>query len=208
MNDSRISFYAALTLQMRTPLARIELAASQLEREDGTPAARGLAAGIGEAVGDLDRMITQLLGALVSPALGKDAGGKLDDVILALHDRLAPVLAARGVRWDSPESTPKAFGDPDVLRVAALAVLRAGAEWAGPGGWLSLQIQEDEQYYGLRLECGAVEACAVQSRVEGSLQELESRILAQGGAIEAECSGALCAANIWLGARRAACEMS
>jgi K+-sensing histidine kinase KdpD len=185
---------------MRTPLARIELAASWLERENGTPAAQEMAAGIGEAVGDLDRMIAQLLTVLVPPVPIEAASEQLKDVIPELHERLAPVLAARGIRWEPPGAAPQAVGDSEAFRAAALVVVRAGANLAGPGGWLSVDFQKDEHRYGLRLECGAAEDRPLSGYAESSMHELESRILAQGGSVEAECSGGDCAASVWLSA--------
>jgi hypothetical protein len=174
------------------------LAASRLERENATPAARELAAGIGEAVSDLDSMITQLLTVLVPPTRLEVARERLNAVIPALHKRLGPVLAARGVRWDLPKTESQIFGDADAVRAAALVVLRAGADFAGRGGWLRLEIQKDEERYGLRLECGAAEEAPTSGCTEASLQALRSRIYAQGGAIDAECSGVDCAADVWL----------
>lgn len=151
---------AARTLaQMRSGLTRIELAASQLAREAATPAARRLAAGICDAVDELDRAVSETLALLRRADPRSAAREDLRPAFRALAARLGPSLAARGVRVE-PQDRGGAplLGDPRLLRQAAATLLRAGATCCGPERRLRIELVERAGAYGLRLALPGVES--------------------------------------------------
>jgi signal transduction histidine kinase len=150
MSDLRGPLAAALAVEMRTPLARIELAASQLVREAATPLARELAAGISEAVRDLDALIARSLGLLL-PSAAEARHEPLGPVLEEVQERLHAALLARGVRLEQGPR-PGVRGDPERARRGALLLLRAGAPLVGEGGTLRLGLVADGVRWGLALE--------------------------------------------------------
>ena len=205
MSDPERSFTAALALGLRTPLSRIELAASRLEREAVTPAARGLAEGICDAVEELDRMIVQLTAVLAPPPPIDPPRAPLAEVLPAMRDRLAPVLAARGVQWLEPELDAGAVGDPDALKLTALSLIRAGTELAGGGGRVSIQLQTEAGRSGVRLEVASDAPVAI---ADSALRELRSRVLIQGGSVELTPRSDGCVASVWFASAGAPCSGS
>ncbi len=205
MTGAREAFGAALVLDMRTPLARAELAASRLLREAATPAARELAAGIGEAVAELDDLIGRALAVLLvrgAPAGSADLAG----VLAELRQRLGPVLAARGVTWAGAplESAPVA-GPPARVRACCVALLRAAAALAGPGGAFELEPLREAGRPGLRLrDAGPAQADgALRAR---QLRGLRGQVLAQGGGVELRDGEG--GPELWFGAAEEPCNAS
>ena len=132
MNLERDAELAAIVLDIRTPLSRVELAASRLAREDMPPRARDLAETIREAVAAIDRELENAVLALAPRAERTRSGA--GPVLEALRTRLAPVLEARGLELEI-EPAPEVELDPTVLRRAAIALTRAAVEHAGPGAF-------------------------------------------------------------------------
>jgi hypothetical protein len=202
VSGSRDAFAAVLAIEMRAPLARVQLAASQLCREASTPSARQLAEGICDVVGDLDRRIATLLGVLVPPT--PTPAVELAPLLGALRRRLAPVLAARGVVWDaSPEGETQGSGDPDACLTISLALLRTGTELAGPGAALALSLQREDDWLGVRLERRHGENPACFAAKE-AWKEVRSLVLSRGGAFELGETGV----TAWLRRPEAACAAS
>lgn len=158
MSDLRGPLAAALAVEMRTPLARIELAASQLAREATTPLSHDLASSISEAVRDLDALIGRALGLLLPS--GSDARHEpLVPVLEEVQQRLGAVLGARGVRLElAPHLDVR--GDADRARRGALLLLRAGAPVVGDGGTLRIGLAADGARWGLALELAPGRAAA------------------------------------------------
>lgn len=131
----------ATSRSLRGALARVELAASQLGREAATPHARTLLRSISLAVAELDRGLTALTAALARDALPRRADpGPVSPVLASLVERLAPALAARGLRLEATLEVGDASlsGDPQAVRRAALLLLRCVADGLGAGGRLAL----------------------------------------------------------------------
>jgi len=142
VTPSQETHLASLIVAMRTPLARVELAATQLARSTMTPAAQSLATGISEAVSHLDERIADALRALAAPAGGGEAAD-CRGVLETLRKRMEPVLRARSVTWtDDPVSSEQPLlGDRTSCANDALTLLVAGMDFAGPGGRISLAIE-------------------------------------------------------------------
>lgn len=155
---SRETYVAAAAVNLRTPLARVGLAASQLERSAATPAHRELAGNISEAVLELDRGIEQLLQLVVPPRAGVEAEEDVSEVLASVRERFAPVLAARGLRWRAPGSPPEVLpGTPDRARRVAVAMLRAATELTREGGSFALDVARDDEGIRFELVCDAEE---------------------------------------------------
>ncbi len=113
---------------LRNPLARIEFAASRLERDTLTPSARASVEAIRDAVADLDRQV----GARALWERGDAPRTPLSQLLEGLETRLRPALRARGIELEAapaagPEATPEAWR----ARRAGLALVR-GAARCGP----------------------------------------------------------------------------
>ena len=78
---SRETLAAALAIDMRTPLARVELAASQIGREATTPMVRALGRSVSEAVEEVDRLIARMLKLLAPPVATREVEVPLEDVL-------------------------------------------------------------------------------------------------------------------------------
>lgn len=183
MRGAREAFGAALVLEMRAPLARAELAASQLARDAATPGAHELAAGIGEAVAELDELIGRALAVLLARGAPQGAAD-LAGVVAELRERLGPVLLARGITWaGGPLAKAMVAGPPERVRACCLALLRAAAALAGPGGSFELAPLREAGRAGLRL-LGANPAQAGGAERARRLHGLRGQVLAQGAGVE------------------------
>lgn len=152
MSRERHAQIASAVLGMRTPLARVELAASQLDRDGATPRARELARCIREAVIEMDRRIETSLRALLpaAPASVARACGNVLEEVLA---RVGDVLGARGLRCAlRPDPPDPVIGDPDRLRRAALCLLRSAGGVAGSGGTVSIGLEDAPGRYGVSVD--------------------------------------------------------
>lgn len=188
MTQPRDKRLADLVVGMRTPLSRVELAATQLARTVMTPAAKELAAGISEAVSHLDERISDVLNAL-EPAGAEDFD--CSTVLAALRQRMEPVLSARSVEWveTSCESEEPVYGDRGIVARSALALLVAGMELAGPRGRLTLDmVSEGAERYGVLLRARSRDATATHSALEGGEAD---RLLSHARRVAREGGGAL-----------------
>lgn len=189
-------------IEMRTPLARVELAASQLARDGTTPAARTLARGISEAVVELDRLIARSLCALVADVASRKLAADCRGVLTEVASRVSPVLRARRIRLqvESPASSP-APGDLEEVRHAALVLVRAGTSLAPPGGALILWVEERRGRcgVGLRVTAGGTGELLPQQGRGEAFDRLRDFAMVRGADLEIEASAACCRAMVWLG---------
>ena len=162
MNDPK-NLAAGLALGLRSSLARVELAASQLTRELRTPTARELARVISAAVRETDRDIDVIVALLLPLARPRGRSDDLRAVFRRLGERVAPVLDAAGTSWEEPVApgSVRLQGDPVATERAALALARAGSRLAGAGGRLRLGLVGDDSRYGVTLECWPPEGRSV-----------------------------------------------
>lgn len=208
---------AELLLRMRTPLSRIELAASRLARDATTPTRLDLAHGISDAVSELDEAIAGGLRGLVSDGAGAAEVEDCRAVLEDLRERLTPLLLARSIEWEAEpagaaEPVP---GDPDATRRAALALLRTGSALAGPGGAVALSFAREHEgrRRGIALEVkrGSDEtregtAAAARNDLGDGVRALQDFVLAHGGAFETSAQGLPYRAVLWIDAGDAACD--
>lgn len=178
MNPNRDAELAAVVLDIRTPLSRVELAASRLAREDMPPRARDLAETIREAVAVIDRQVEHAVLALAprAPRARSSAGPVLE----ALRTRLAPVLEARGLELEI-EPAPEIELDPTVLRRAAIALTRAAVEHAAPGAF-RLGLRPSQHGWGVSVRWHQREAPAAAPAAP--FREAQQLAMACGGWIE------------------------
>jgi len=194
-NDSRASVAAALLLELRTPLARVTLAASQLARSASSPASHGLAASIADAVSQIDAGIERVLPLLVNLPPRPAALEAIDVVLPAVLERLGPGIAAREVSLAL--ETQQAGGarcDPHTARRAAAALLQVGTAWLGRGGDARLSVARESERVGLRIECVGGDASA---RDERAFPSLESRCSGEAD-VEHTVSAEAACATLWL----------
>ncbi len=153
MTEVRDALAAALTADMRTPLARVELAATQLARDATTPADRELAAGISDAVAEIDQMIHRALEILLPREPDPTSRVDVVPILERVCARVAPALEARGISWSlGAVPTGGVVGDPRLIEQAALALLRGGVAIAGSGGSLRMRLDKDADRYGVAVE--------------------------------------------------------
>jgi hypothetical protein len=209
MSEPRDAFAAAFAVEMRAPLARVELGASQLARDATTPAARELAVGICTAVAEIDRLISRVLAVLLPHPRPPAPAADLRPVLEDLRERLSPVLSARGVSWEpGPAAGSEVSGDAESLRAVAMALLRVGAELAGSGGCLSLDLRADDGRYGLQLEGRSAGAGTAGGDLGEALRELCGPVLSQGGSVDLPDEGGEIRATVWLPRQEDACGAS
>ena len=175
---------ARLVSELRSPLARVELATSQLLRELHTPLAQELAASISEAVEQADREIERIV-ALLSPLSPPGRQADLREVVHRLRARVAPVLDARGTACEVREIGPdRLCGDPVLVEQAALALARIGSSLVGPGGRLSLEITGEGARLGIAVGCRAPDGRALQSDPERAFAGLLPWAARHGGSLK------------------------
>lgn len=205
MSDLSRACAAALSLEMRSPLARIELLASQLAREGATPRARSLACAISEAVGEIDLLIARSLELLAPSAWAPPGEADLRPVLSAVRERLAPALAARGLRWLDQPSPDAVVGDPSLAREALVNLLREAAARAGNPAELELTLRGDAEGYGfhLRWRSDRVASCD-----EGPTDALRRFAGANGATLAWHASSDEGAIELRLPRREAGCSAS
>ncbi|MDJ0847888.1 MAG: hypothetical protein QNK04_05805 [Myxococcota bacterium] len=144
---------AAGVADLRTPLSRVALAAGQLARTDLGPSQRRLLEAIAEAVEDLDARVGRLLRVLLASEHPADATPADVDAILGeLHDRFEGVLSSCGIRWKVEcESGVRLRADSQLVRRAAVALLRAATRALREGGLLELRPVRRRDRGGLEL---------------------------------------------------------
>lgn len=185
-----------LLTEARNALARIELGASQLTREACTPAGSVLSRGISDAVEDLDRLLARtlapLFGARSAPPVARDVRELLPDLV----QRLARSLEARGLALETDPGSHGVPGEPNLVRRAALVLLRAHANVAGTGGRLVLGLRSAPS------RCGVSVAVRDSTNVPPSdgrwLEDARALALHHGGFLERLDSSAGTESTLWL----------
>lgn len=182
MSERRETLAAAVAVEIRTPLARVELAASQLEREAWSPTSERLARSIRGAVGEIDARISGMLRLLLPPA-PRTPCQPLGPALASLQDRLAPSLAARGVTLRHAPPGERLTGDSQLVRRAAVSLIRAASALARSGGEIVVDLCVESERIGVRAswtgDGGGREAA------EDALGSARAFALAQGGLLEA-----------------------
>jgi len=185
--SSRDADLASTVRDLRSPLSRIELAASRLIREDMPPRARALAATIREAVTELDGQLD-----VAARALGPSPSRDGRSALRAIHEwraRLAPVLEARGLRLET-EASEAIDVDPVVMRRSLNALTRMAIE-NGRTGRLRVTVDETDGRLRLRAHWSGREGTAAP----GPAQEAARRhAIAVGGQLDLHADGA----SLWL----------
>jgi len=203
MSNARAAAAAARSVALRTPLARVQLAASRLEREAVTPAVARLVASISDAVAELDRGIADLLGVLVPPAqpvTDEDVAAALE----VLRQRVAPSLCARGVEWTAGAGHAGPVpGNASLVRESAVALVREAAAALGAGGRVRLDLAEAPDRLELRLSLTGGRAGAPGP---GGFEASRALALRRGGGLDWD--GAAGRATLWLPRGEAACVAS
>lgn len=145
--------------ELHDPLARIELAASQLARSGAPPGTHALAERILDAVRDLDGRLQDSIAALeplrADPHVRDDCREEIAEAVT----KMQPILAARGITLVEPELPERRIGgDGRFARRATLQLLRAGGRWARSGDELTIALRETRSAYGIELNCRGTEA--------------------------------------------------
>ncbi len=197
MTRQRLDHAAELTDGMRGPLARIQLAASELERAAATPRERELLSRIAHAVVELDGLAQAVEGVL-RPRVRSGEVVELGPVLEDLHEHLAPAVAARGFVWlplRLPAST--VVGDPSRARHAAIALLGAACAEPAPRAELRLALAQDADRYGVGLDLESDGDPIAAERIEAAAGEARSLALSRGGALDIECRGDRASLTLW-----------
>ena len=153
MSGTRDARIAASLVDLRSPLARIELSAGQLARAAETPGARSLARAISAAVGELDRGLDVALRALCGGAASPPSDCRPG--LEAIWPRLATVLRARGVEARLALPGSPVPGDAEAVRRAAVALVGDGVAQAESGARLVLGLCDEGARYGVTLEAAS-----------------------------------------------------
>ena len=188
--------FAKTFLRMRTPLARVELAASRLARFAESPAARDLAAGITEAVQVLDDEIDRSLRVLGMTTAREVDRGDCRAILPALRRRMQPVLRAHGIEWiDGWESAVPVSGDRLGVGRAALGMLRAAMVAARGGAHLRVELTQraGDSVLGVRVRLDRL--ASSRDAAFADARELAS---AMGGSLEVQPDGSGVSAVLWL----------
>lgn len=195
-----LALQRVLALEGRNALARVELAASELDRLAVSPAIQDRITAIRDAVGELDGLLDKIE-RLADPArpASSDASTRPDAVLAPLLARLAPALSARGVAIavegglvSAPVAMPAAVLERLVLLWLRLAVAACGESidgGEGEPGVLRLSIREADPNVVLSL---ALDASSLALRptldraeqVELDVALAEWRAIAQQGDAE------------------------
>lgn len=213
-----VTHVAALSVEIRTPLAQAELAASQLYREALTPNGRALAERIFEAVSDIDDLVERMLRVLVPRASSAEELAELAPVVERLHRRFSPALAACGVRWMGHERVQStSLGDPELVRSLCTELLHLALALCGTGGRFKLTSRQpsdfedhsesfarvddsvaDEDHLDITLCCGRPIAWSPPRKdlIEFAATEVRARALEAGGAFRMASSKRMTAVRI------------
>ncbi|MFT5444137.1 MAG: hypothetical protein ACI8W3_003189 [Myxococcota bacterium] len=151
---------AALSIEVRSPLARIELAASQLYREALTPNARAQSDQIFEAVAEVDRLIERILRVLVPPKHDAELSGDLALVLSELRTRFVPAFAACDVEWkwrDFPREP--VIGNTESVRKLGTELLHLALTLSGNGGQFTLDASRRDTSISLSMFCRRATPC-------------------------------------------------
>ncbi|MGI9538989.1 MAG: hypothetical protein ACR2N6_02435 [Miltoncostaeaceae bacterium] len=188
MSGARDARLATAIAGLRTPIARIQLAAGRLEGLRHPPLASDVAGSLRDAVAELDRDVELLLGALATPggAARSSCARSLDEILA----RLAPALDARGCRCERERDVGSADDDACRVRRAALQLLRSGSRFAGRGGHLRIGLVAEPSRYAIRVEADAPSTSGPDGAAQPDTDELRRFALAEGGELDLETSAA------------------
>ncbi len=181
---------AALGVELRSPLAQIELAASQLGREALSPNARAQSEQIFEAVACVDELIERMLRVLVPPNRTLAGVRALAPVIAELRKRFAPALEACGVQWvGQMDRDIVARGDGDRVRVLTTELLRLALVLCGEAGHFELAVREGQGGLELILGTHRREPLADAGLAEGraAVERTRAAALEGGSVLVGEC---------------------
>ncbi len=176
---------ASTLLDLRSPLSRIELAASRLVREDMPPRARDLATIVRDSVAAIDSRLTLALRSLERPAVALPM--EAAPVLEAVLQRIGPVLAARGFPLEL-DPVPALQVDSRVLRRAVIALVRLAAERGQPGPPIRLTLRPDPVRPGLQVSYRPLGRDAGTQRA--ARDAAAGLAVAAGGWLEESASGA------------------
>lgn len=177
---------AALGVEARSPLAQIELAASQIYREALTPNARAQSEQIFEAVAQIDALVDRMLRVLVPPKRSATREQALAPILAALRQRFAPALMACGVEWIFAEDRASgATNQPQQVRKLCTELLRLALALSGKGGSFEFDLAEGGGGVEARLVCLRREACSETQAVAARAAVAQARavILEDGGVL-------------------------
>lgn len=195
---SSLGIAAGLVSELRSPLSRIELAVSQLQRNLASPGGRELAASISEAVREADRGVGRVL-HLLEPNLRSARRSELGEVLARLHGRVGPALKARGITLELGEPiAADSLGDARLVEQAALALIRVGSSLVVSEARFDLGLTVSENQLTLNLRGQSVEgdySSKVPARVFASLRPWVAR---HGGEVSGEGTHASWQASISL----------
>lgn len=178
--------------EARALAARIHLAASELEREAATPRMAAIAARLREATRELAHWADTL--ASRSPrsrSRGRATrGARLDRELRTLHARIAPVLAARGVRWESPETVESACAlDAGDLRRCLCDLLRASTAGLERGARVATRVRMGERRVAVDISVEGARGAGAESPALDALRS-ELDVLGVRLAIDADAGTA------------------
>ncbi len=192
---SRKVLSEALALEARNALARIELAASELDRLDGSPRLAERLETIHEAVREVDGVLGTL-GLLGSGPLRPPTGPAFepDDVARRVLSRVASTLVARGldVRLGEPAPSTSCPVPEATLERLLLALLRLGARERERGARLTLSTVAREGRFEVTLCSESDRFGEPATRPGGSLGlELEAQLAEWDGVLESDAAAGL-----------------
>ncbi len=177
---------AALSVEIRTPLAQIELAASQLFREALTPNAQARSEQIFEAVSAIDGLVDRMLRVLVPRSGECEPDQDLAPVVSGLRRRFAPALAACGVdwKWGEPDDE-RVIGNLEQVRRLCTDLLHLALNLSGEGGRFTLELANKEQAVEAALFCRRASALSDEqvAAAQSAIHQSQAFALERGGAL-------------------------
>ncbi len=193
----RLDHAGELTDRLSGPLARIQLAASELDRDAMTPRHRELLSRIARAVVELDGL-AQAIDGVLRPREGAGAVADLYPVLEDIHERLAPAVTARGLVWLQPEpASATVFGNPARVRHAAIALIEGATAEATPELGLRLRVFGEKGLYGVGLDLESAGQPLDRERIEGATRDARSLALSRGGSFDLVCDGEGARLTVW-----------
>ncbi|MCH7866249.1 MAG: HAMP domain-containing histidine kinase [Myxococcales bacterium] len=177
---------AALSAEIRTPLAQIELAASQVYREALTPNARAYAELVFEAVAEIDGLVERTLRVLVPPPCALETDLDLAPVLTKLRRRFTPALAACGIEWKWREPDRGVVtGNPEQVRRFCTELLHLALVLSGEGGQFTLGISQKEEAVEVSLFCRCATALNETqiATAQSAVQHSQAAALEAGGVL-------------------------
>lgn len=184
---------AALALDLRTPLSRISLAVQQWARESDRPADSLRAAGIADAIAEIDSTIDRMLPLLVRTE-GEHARAPVSEALTQVRERLAPALRAINVQFEVAPGDLRASVADQRMRHLATELVRAGAQWLNGAGTLRLHADGPESALELCLEAHPL--APLRPRATGETFAAEIAPLADAWQVETSTDALMLRARI------------